>query len=64
MARDDGAVMVSVELSGETARVASEQAARAGVSLGEYVCGLVAEEVERRRPWRFERVLRDQREEP
>lgn len=54
MVRDDRAVTVSVELSGETARVVSEQAARAGVGLGEYVRGLVAEEVERRRPWRFE----------
>jgi len=54
MACDDGTVTVSVELAQRTARVASEQAARAGVSLGEYVSGLVAGEVERRRPWRFE----------
>lgn len=54
MACDDGTVTVSVELAPATARVASEQAARAGVSLGEYVRGLVAGEVERRRPWRFE----------
>lgn len=45
---------VSVELAPETARVASEQAARAGMGLAEYVRALVAEEVERRRPWRFE----------
>ena len=54
MACDDGTVTVSVELAPGTARVASEQAARAGVSLGEYVRALVAGEVERRRPWRFE----------
>lgn len=54
MACDNGTVTVSVELAPATARVASEQAARAGVSLGEYVRSLVAGEVERRRPWRFE----------
>ena len=42
MACDDGTVTVSVELAPATARVASEQAARAGVSLGEYVRGLAA----------------------
>lgn len=54
MACDGMATEVSVELAPETARVASEQAARAGVGLDEYVRALVAEEVERRRPWRFE----------
>lgn len=61
MACDDGTVTVSVELAQRTARVASEQAARAGVSLGEYVSGLVAGEVERRRPWRFEIEFDEQR---
>ncbi|ERL09541.1 hypothetical protein HMPREF1316_1630 [Olsenella profusa F0195] len=54
MGCDDKALTVTVELAPETARVASEQAARAGVGLDEYVRALVAEEVERRRPWRFE----------
>lgn len=61
MACDDGTMTVSVELAPGTARVASEQAARAGVSLGEYVSGLVAGEVERRRPWRFEIEFDEQR---
>lgn len=61
MACDDGTVTVSVELAPGTARVASEQAGRAGVSLGEYVSGLVAGEVERRRPWRFEIEFDEQR---
>lgn len=61
MACDDGTVTVSVELAPGTARVASEQAARAGVGLTEYVRGLVADEVERRRPWRFEIEFDEQR---